>query len=374
MMPYFSQYFGNANSRSHSFGWQAEAAVEEARKSVATLIGCNPQEIVFTSGATEACNLALRGALEMYAAKGNHIITTKVEHKAVMDTCKVLEEKGAKITWLNVSEQGSINLAELEASITKATILIAIMYANNETGVLFPVKEIGEIAQKHGVLFFTDATQAVGKIAVDVIDNHISLMAFSSHKLYGPKGAGALYVRRKNPRLKITPQITGGGQENDRRSGTLNVAGIVGFGKACALCNKNLEAEAQQLKELRDKLQRGLLQIEASYLNGDENQRLPHIVNISFKGLNSSQLLSVLHKTLAISSGSACTSGSLEPSFVLKAMGLEDDRARGALRFSIGRLTTAEEIEYGISHLKQVVNKLRSESYAWQLAQKEKIH
>lgn len=368
MLPFFTEHFGNASSRSHAIGWRAEAAVEAARKAVAGLIGADtPKEIVFTSGATEACNLALRGVYERYATKGNHIITVTTEHKAVSDTCAFLQKRGADITWLSVSNDGLIDLEELEAAITPQTILIAVMYANNETGVIQPVKEVGAIASKHRILFFSDATQAVGKIPVNVLEDGISLMALSGHKIYGPKGVGALYVRRKNARVKLLPQITGGGQENDIRSGTLNVPGIVGLGKACQLAADTLTQEIQRVMVLRNDLEKRLLHIEASRLNGHPAKRIPTVCNISFKPLSSNQLLSVLHKTLAVSSGSACTSGSSDPSYVLKAMNIEEDWARGAIRFSLGRFTTREETDYAAAEVTRVVNLLRSESFEWEL-------
>ena len=371
MLPYFNRFFGNAASRHHHYGWQAEAAVEMARQQVGQLINAEPSEIVFTSGATEACNLALRGIFEMFAPKGNHIITTQTEHKAVLDTCKALEKKGACVSYLNVSEHGIINLEELEKAITPHTILIAIMYANNETGVLMPIKEIGEIAKKHKILFFTDGTQAVGKIQVNVIEDAVDIMAFSSHKIYGPKGVGALYFRRKNPRVRLVPQITGGGQEKDFRSGTLNVSGIVGFGAACNLCKSEMPAESERIKRLRDQIEKQLLQMPDTQLNGDSDSRLPHLANISFKYINSSQLLASLGKTIALSAGSACTSGSNEPSFVLKAMGIENDMAKAALRFSLGRFTTAEEVDFAISEVQRIVSQLRSQSFEYQLANKK---
>ncbi len=371
MLPYFNRFFGNAASRHHHYGWQAEAAVEMARQQVGQLINAEPSEIVFTSGATEACNLALRGIFEMFAPKGNHIITTQTEHKAVLDTCKALEKKGACVSYLNVSEHGIINLEELEKAITPHTILIAIMYANNETGVLMPIKEIGEIAKKHKILFFTDGTQAVGKIQVNVIEDAVDIMAFSSHKIYGPKGVGALYFRRKNPRVRLVPQITGGGQEKDFRSGTLNVSGIVGFGAACNLCKSEMPAESERIKRLRDQIEKQLLQMPDTQLNGDSDSRLPHLANISFKYINSSQLLASLGKTIALSAGSACTSGSNEPSFVLKAMGIENDMAKAALRFSLGRFTTAEEVDFAISEVQRIVSQLRSQSFYYQLANKK---
>ena len=371
MLPYFNRFFGNAASRNHHYGWQAEAAIEKARNQVSQLINAESSEIIFTSGATEACNLALRGIFEMFATKGNHIITSRVEHKAVLDTCKALEKKGACVSYLNVSEHGIINLEELEKAITPHTILIAIMYANNETGVLMPIKEIGEIAKKHKILFFTDGTQAVGKIQVNVIEDAVDIMAFSSHKIYGPKGVGALYFRRKNPRVRLVPQITGGGQEKDFRSGTLNVSGIVGFGAACNLCKSEMPAESERIKRLRDQIEKQLLQMPDTQLNGDSDSRLPHLANISFKYINSSQLLASLGKTIALSAGSACTSGSNEPSFVLKAMGIENDMAKAALRFSLGRFTSAEEVDFAISEVQRIVSQLRSQSFYYQLANKK---
>lgn len=367
MLPYFTKNFGNASSRSHAFGWKAQTAVEGAQKAVASLIGADPREIIFTSGSTEGCNLALRGVYEMYATKGNHIITTATEHKAVLDTCRFLQKKGAEITFLKVLKDGTVDLEALKASIKPQTILIAVMYANNETSVIQPIKEIGAIARQHNVLFFSDATQAVGKVPVNVQSDAIDLLALSAHKMYGPKGAGALFVKRRDPRVKLTPQITGGGQQNDVRSGTLNVPGIVGLGKACEICADELQTGLNDLKQLRNHLQGQLLQIEASYLNGSESSRLPHICNISFKSLSASQLLSVLNKTLAVSSGSACTSGSLDPSYVLKAMGIEDGLARGAIRFSLGRFTTREEVDFAVQEVTKAVEQLRSNSFEWQL-------
>jgi len=371
MLPYFNRFFGNAASRNHHYGWQAEVAVEKARQQVGQLINAEPSEIVFTSGATEACNLALRGIYEMFTPKGNHIITTQIEHKAVLDTCKALEKKGANVTYLGVSDKGMINLEELENVITPQTILIAVMYANNETGVIMPVKEVGAIAKRHKVLFFTDGTQAVGKIPVDVMKDEIDAMAFSSHKIYGPKGVGALYLRRKNPRVRLVPQITGGGQEKEFRSGTLNVSGIMGFGAACNLCKSEMISESERIKKLRDQIEKQLLQMPDTQLNGDNDSRLPHLANISFKYINSSQLLGSLGKTIALSAGSACTSGSNEPSFVLKAMGIANDMAKAALRFSLGRFTTVEEVEFAISEVLRCVSQLRSQSFEYQLANKK---
>jgi cysteine desulfurase len=310
MLPYFTDNFGNAASRNHPFGWAAEEAVDYAREQVANLIGADPKEIIFTSGATEADNLGIKGIFEMYASKGNHIITCTTEHKAVLDTCKHLEKLGAQVTYLEVLPDGMIDLAALENAITDKTILIAIMYGNNEIGVVQPVKEISAIARKHNVLFFTDGTQAVGKIPVDVIADGIDLMAFTAHKMYGPKGIGALYVRRKNPRVKVTAQMDGGGHERSMRSGTLNVPGIVGFGKAAEICKNEMAAESARLRILRDKLENGLLQLEESYLNGHKENRLPHTTNISFKYVEGEGLLMGFNKNIALSSGSACTSAS----------------------------------------------------------------
>ncbi|MDP4263948.1 MAG: IscS subfamily cysteine desulfurase [Bacteroidota bacterium] len=360
MTPYFTHHFGNAASRNHSFGWQAEEAVKQAREQVAKLIGAEPQEIIFTSGATEADNLAIKGVFEMYAGKGNHIITSTIEHKAVLDTCKYLEKKGAEITYLKVKDNGLIDTAELEAAIRPTTILIAIMYANNEIGTLMPVKEISDMAKKKGILFFSDATQATGKVPVDVNKDGIDLMAFSAHKMYGPKGTGALYVRRKNPRVKLAAQMHGGGHEKGMRSGTLNVPGIVGFGKACEIGMDEMKEEARRLRQLRDKLENALLKIDGASLNGDKDRRLPHITNISFQYVDGDGLMMGLNKNMAVSSGSACTSALLEPSYVLKAIGLDDDLAHSSVRFSLGRFTTEEEIDYVIVQVTSKVNELKN--------------
>ena len=362
MLPYFTTYFGNASSRVHSFGWRAEAAVEQARERAAALVNARPEEIIFTSGATEACNLALRGIFDRYAVKGNHIITSATEHKAVLDTCKALEKKGAAITFLKVNKEGITDLEELSAAIRPTTILVSVMFANNETGIIQPVKEIGAICKQQQVLFFCDATQAAGKIPVDVNEAGIDLMSFSAHKMYGPKGVGALYIRSRNPRVTITPEITGGGQERNIRSGTLNVPGIVGFGKSCELCMKQMPGEIQQLTALRNKLRDGLLNIPGTFLNGHAEIHLPHVLNLSFTDLNSSLLLSALNKTIALSSGSACTSGSLDPSYVLTAMGIEPDLAKAALRFSMGRFTTEDEIDFAIKEVTDKVAELRNET------------
>ncbi len=367
MLPYFTENYGNAASRNHPFGWSAEEAVDYAREQVAALIGADPKEIIFTSGATEGDNLAIKGVFEMYASKGNHIITATTEHKAVLDTCKHIEKSGGEVTYLQVKADGLIDLNELEAAIKDTTILIAIMYANNEIGVIQPVREISALARKHGVLFFSDAVQAVGKVPVDVNKDGIDLMAFTAHKMYGPKGIGALYVRRKNPRVKVTAQMDGGGHERGMRSGTLNVPGIVGFGKACELAMLEMDQDAKRLSVLRDKLQSELMKIEEAYVNGDEEHRLPHVTNISFKHVEGEGLLMGFNKNIALSSGSACTSASLEPSYVLKALGLGDDLAHSSLRFGLGRFTTEEQIDYTIEQVRNTVLKLREMSPLWEM-------
>ena len=359
MIPYFTEHFGNAASRNHPFGWEAEEAVDYAREQVAKLIGADPKEIIFTSGATEGDNLGIKGVFEMYASKGNHIITATTEHKAVLDTCKHIEKLGGEVTYLQVKADGLIDLKELEAAIKPTTILISIMYANNEIGVIQPVKEISSIARKHGVLFFTDSTQAVGKIPVDVNKDGIDIMAFTAHKMYGPKGVGALYVRRKNPRVKVTAQMDGGGHERGMRSGTLNVPGIVGFGKACEICRLDMEEDTKRITLLRDKLETNLLKLEEAYVNGSREHRLPHVTNISFKYVEGEGLLMGFNKNIALSSGSACTSASLEPSYVLKALGLGDDLAHSSLRFGLGRFTTEDQIDYTIKAISETVLKLR---------------
>ena len=367
MTPYFLEHYGNAASRNHPFGWEAEEAVDYAREQVAKLIGADPKEIIFTSGATEGDNLGVKGIYEMYASKGNHIITATTEHKAVLDTCKHIEKSGGEVTYLQVQPDGLIDLKDLEAAIKPTTILIAIMYANNEIGVVMPIKEISAIARKHGVLLFTDATQAVGKIPVDVNKDGIDLMAFSAHKMYGPKGVGALYVRRKNPRVKVTAQMDGGGHERGMRSGTLNVPGIVGFGKACEICMLDMEEDTKRISKMRDHLETELLKLEEAYVNGSREHRLPHVANISFKHVEGEGLLMGFNKNIALSSGSACTSASLEPSYVLKALGLGDDLAHSSLRFGLGRFTTEEQIEYTIKAISETVLKLRDMSPLWEM-------
>lgn len=362
MLPFFTAHFGNAASRSHAYGWAAEEAVKTAREQVAALTGAVPEEIVFTSGATEADNLALKGVVEMYAVKGRHIITCETEHKAVLDTCRHLEKQGVAVTYLKAGHDGLIDLSALEAAITDQTILVSVMYANNETGVIQPIRAISDIARKHGVLMMTDAAQALGKIPVDVQQEGIDLMAMSAHKLYGPKGVGALYVRRKNPRVKVTAQMDGGGHERGMRSGTLNVPAIVGFGKACELARQEMTAEAARLTILRDKLELGLLELEETSVNGATAPRLPHVTNISFKYAGGEGLMTGFSGDLAVSSGSACTSASMEPSHVLTGMGIPDDLAHSSLRFALGRFTTEEEIDFAIRTVRESVNNLREMS------------
>ncbi|MCZ2075274.1 MAG: IscS subfamily cysteine desulfurase [Bryobacteraceae bacterium] len=368
MLPYFTEKFGNAASRNHSFGWQAEEAVENARKQIADLIGANPKEIVFTSGATESDNLALKGVAEMYAERGNHIITAATEHKAILDTCKKLEKHGYRVTYMPVQKDGIIDLDMLRDAITDKTILVTIMYANNEIGVVQPVAEIGKIAKERGVLFHSDAVQAIGKIPVNVTRDNIDLMSLTGHKLYGPKGVGALYVRRRNPRVQVTSQMDGGGHERGMRSGTLNVPGIVGFGAACALAQKEMPEESARLRGLRDKLKKTLeTELDEVYVNGSLEHRLPHNLNISFAYVEGESLLMGIND-VAVSSGSACTSATLEPSYVLKALGAGDDLAHSSIRFGLGRFNTEEEIDYVGNKVVEVVKKLRELSPLYEMA------
>jgi cysteine desulfurase len=359
MSPYFTRYFGNAASRTHAFGWQAEEAVNLAREQVARLIGAEPTEIIFTSGATESDNLAIKGVFEMYRAKGNHIITVATEHKAVLDTCMHIEKEGGQVTYLPVNAEGIIDLHQLEAAIKPTTILIVVMYANNETGSIQPIKEISNIARKHAVIFFSDAVQAAGKIKIDVNKDGIDLLSLSAHKMYGPKGVGALYVRRKNPRVKLTAQMDGGGHEKGMRSGTLNIPGIVGFGKAAELAFDEIEQDNKRFNNLRNKLENAFLKLGEVKVNGSTEHRLPNVTNLSFKFTESEGLMMSFNKDIAVSSGSACTSASVEPSYVLKALGLTDDLARASLRFSLGRFTTEEEIDYAIEQVNQTVRTAR---------------
>ncbi|MDQ3141293.1 MAG: IscS subfamily cysteine desulfurase [Bacteroidota bacterium] len=368
MIPYFFEHPGNAASRSHPFGWEAEEAVDIARNRIADLIGADEKEIIFTSGATEANNLAIKGVYEMYARKGNHIITLTTEHKAVLDTCKRLEKQGAEVTYLSVSNDGLLDLNELEQAIKPTTILVSVMWANNETGVIQPIKEIGEICGRHGVLFMSDATQAVGKIPTNPREFGVHLMSFSAHKMYGPKGVGALYVSRKDPRVKVTAQMDGGGHERGMRSGTLNVPGIVGFGKAAQIAQAEMKSDSDRLSILRDKLEKGLMaRMEEVYINGNPIHRMPHVTNMSFKHVEGEGLMMTFNQNIALSSGSACTSASLEPSYVLVALGLGDDLAHSSLRFSLGRFTTEEDIDFAIQAITDGVNHMRDLSPIWEM-------
>jgi len=365
MYPYFNQIPGNAASRSHPFGWVAEEAVDRGRKQIASLLGVESKEIIFTSGATEGDNLILKGVFEMYHRKGNHIITLTTEHKAVLDACYKIEKSGGEVTYLDVDENGLVNLQSLEDTITDKTILVSIMWANNETGVIQPMMEIGEICERKGVLLMSDATQAVGKIPVKPKEVGVHLLALSAHKMYGPKGIGAIYVCSKNPRVKITAQMDGGGHERGMRSGTLNVPGIVGLGAASALMGSSMSTEKERLQKLRDHLERALLTIEESYVNGKEADRLSHVCNIAFRFVESEALIATFNQTIAVSTGSACTSASLDPSHVLIGMGLSEDMAYSSIRFSLGRYTTKEEIDRTINLVKKGVEKLRARSPIW---------
>ena len=369
MLPYFVEKFGNAASRNHAFGWAAEEAVEHARKQIAKLIKADSKEIVFTSGATESDNLAIKGVLEMYNEKGDHIITSSTEHRAVIDTAKSLEAKGkATATYLPVDKFGMVNPEDVRKAITDKTVLISVMLANNEIGTINPVKEIGKIAKEKGILFHCDATQGVGKIPVDVQDMGIDLMSFSAHKIYGPKGVGALYVRKKNPRVRLAAQMDGGGHERGMRSGTLPVPLIVGFGKACELCEQEMATESVRLAAMRDRLQAGIMkEIDEAYLNGHATQRLPHNLNISFAYVEGESLLMGM-KDIALSSGSACTSATLEPSYVLRALGVGVELAHSSIRFGLGRFNTDEEIDYTIKKVIEIVTKLREMSPLYEMA------
>jgi cysteine desulfurase len=368
MLPYFYEMPGNAASRNHPYGWKAEEAVDYAREQIAALLDVDSKEIIFTSGATESDNLALKGVYEMYGSKGNHIITTKTEHKAVLDTCKKLEKMGAEVTYLEVQNDGLINLAQLEAAIKPTTILVSIMWANNETGVIQPMKEIGDICAKYGVLFMSDATQAVGKIKTHPREVGVHLMAFTGHKMYGPKGVGALFVNRKNPRVKVTAQMDGGGHERGMRSGTLNVPGIVGFGKAAEIAKLEMEADAARLSKLRDKLQKYFTEnVEEVVVNGNQEHRMPHVTNISFKHVEGEGLMMTFNQNIAVSSGSACTSTSLEPSYVLVALGLGDDLAHSSIRFSLGKFTTDQDIDDAIDLVSRGVHHMRELSPIWEM-------
>lgn len=368
MLPYFTNQFGNAASRNHSFGWQAEGGVDSARGQIAALINASPKEIIFTSGATESDNLAIKGVAEMYRERGNHIITAVTEHKAVLDTCKRLEKHGYHVTYLPVNKQGLIDLDELRAAITDQTILITIMYANNEIGVLQPIEEIGKIAREKKVLFHTDAVQAAGKILFDVQKMNVDLASLSAHKMYGPKGVGAVYVRRRNPRVQLSAIIDGGGHERGMRSGTLNVPGIVGFGAACEIAQKEMPKEMERLCALRDRLYQGFTSgLDEIYLNGSLEHRLPHSLNLSFAYVEGESLLMGIND-IAVSSGSACTSATLEPSYVLKALGVGEDLAHTSIRFGLGRFNTEEEVDYVIDRVAETVNRLRELSPLYEMA------
>ncbi len=371
MMPYLTGIFGNAASRNHSFGWEAEAGVEKAREQIAKLIGASAKEIIFTSGATEATNLAIKGVAEMYRERGNHIITQVTEHKATLDTCKRLEKSGYRITYLPVMADGLIDIDDLKRAIVTEgpdkTILVSIMYANNEIGVIQPVREIGALCHEKGVLFHTDGVQAVGKIPVNVITDNIDIMSLTAHKIYGPKGVGALYVRRRNPRVQLAEQINGGGHERGMRSGTLNVPGIVGMGKACELCMEEMEAEGKRLAELRDYLKNKLeAALDYTQVNGNMEHHLPGNLNMSFVYVEGESLLMGIND-IAVSSGSACTSATLEPSFVLKALGLGDDVAHSSIRFGLGRFNTKAEVDYVSDKIIQVVQHLRELSPLYEM-------
>jgi cysteine desulfurase len=360
MLPYFTEKFGNAASRSHAYGWESEAAVDAAREQVAKLIGASlAREIVFTSGATESDNLAIKGIADSYREKGNHIVTCVTEHKAVLDSCKVLQKHGYQVTYLRVDSDGFIDLQVLKDALTERTILISIMAANNEIGTIQPVKAIGRLAKERGILFHSDATQAVGKIPINVEEMGIDLLSVTAHKMYGPKGIGALYVRSAKPRVKLNSIIDGGGHERGMRSGTLNVAGIVGLGKACALAQQEMSGEAKRLTALRERLRDGILsRLEEVYINGHATQRLPGNMNMSFAYVEGESLLMAL-KEIAVSTGSACTSASLEPSYVLSAIGVADELAHTAIRFGLGRFNTEDEVDYTIGRVVEEVNRLR---------------
>jgi cysteine desulfurase len=368
MLPYFSQVYGNAASRNHQFGWKAEEAVEKGRKQVADLINASAKEIIFTSGATESDNLAIKGVAWMYREKGNHIVTAPTEHKAVLDTCKRLEKEGSQVTYLPVQKDGLINLDDLKAALTEQTILVSVMAANNEIGVLQPIAEIGKLCRERGILFHTDAVQGVGKIPLDVQAMDIDLMSISAHKMYGPKGVGALYVRRKNPRVQLTPIIDGGGHERGMRSGTLNVPGIVGLGKACEISKQEMAAESERLRAWGDRLKDGILsQLDEVYINGSMEHRLPNNLNMSFAYVEGESLLMGIND-IAVSSGSACTSATLEPSYVLKALGVGDELAHTSIRFGLGRFNTEEEVDYVIRRVVETVKRLRELSPLYEMA------
>jgi cysteine desulfurase len=368
MLPYFTEKFGNAASRNHSFGWAGEEAVEIARQQIASLINATPKEIIFTSGATESDNLMIKGVAEMYREKGNHIITQAIEHKAVLDTCKRLEKYGYEVTYLPVGKDGRVDPEDVRKAIRPTTILISIMYANNEIGIINPMAEIGKIAKEHGIIFASDGVQAVGKIPVDVQKDNIDLLAITGHKIYGPKGVGALYVRRRNPRVQLSAILDGGGHERGMRSGTLNVPSIVGLGKACEICQQEMAQESARLLALRERLKAGLeAKLDEVFVNGSLEHRLPNNLNMSFAYVEGESLLMGIHD-IAVSSGSACTSATLEPSYVLKALGVGEDLAHTSIRFGLGRFNTQEEVDYVIEKMVQVVTKLRELSPLYEMA------
>lgn len=368
MLPYFYDKPGNAASRTHPFGWIAEEAVDQARNQLAELIGADTRELVFTSGATEADNLAMKGIYALYQRKGRHIVTLKTEHKAVLDSAEALEKIGAEVTYLDVRPDGRVDLQVLEAALRPDTILVSVMWANNETGVIQPMAAIGEICARHGVLLMSDATQAVGKIPVQPRETGVHLMAFSAHKMYGPKGIGALYVSRQRPRVKVAAQMDGGGHEQGMRSGTLNVPAIVGFGKAAAIAAEEMQTEAERLSSLRDRLERELQQqLEAVQVNGDTAHRLPHVSNLSFRYVDAETLISTFNRSIAVATGSACSSASLEPSHVLRAMGLTDDWLKGAIRFSFGRFSEPQDVTATVEAISRGVKQLREVSPVWEM-------
>ena len=367
MLPYFTETFGNAASRNHAFGWQAEEIVGEARDQIASIIGASGREIVFTSGATESDNLALQGVAEFYKVKGNHLITVPTEHKAILDTCQYLEQKGFEVTYLDVDKYGEIDLQQLQDVIKDSTILVSIMAANNEIGTVQPLKEIGAITRSKGVLFHCDATQGIGKIPIDVDEMNIDLLSMTAHKIYGPKGIGALYARRKRPRVRLSPIIHGGGHERGMRSGTLNVSGIVGFAKAIEICQAEMDSEGERLVNLRERLYKSLTdKLDYVFLNGHPTRRLPGNLNLSFAYVEGESLIMGI-SDIAVSSGSACTSASLEPSYVLRALGVGDELAHSSIRFGLGRFTTVEEIYYTAEKVIATVSRLREMSPLYEM-------
>lgn len=369
MRPYFTEVFGNAASRNHEFGWKAEEAIENARKQVADLIGASPKEIIFTSGATESDNLAIKGVAEMYYDRGDHIITVVTEHKAVLDPCKKLEKRGFKVTYLSVGSDGLISPDDVKNAMTDKTILVSVMLVNNEIGVVQPVAEIGKICKERGVLFHTDAVQGLGKVPFDVNSFRVDLASITGHKIYGPKGVGALYVRRKNPRVTLTPMIDGGGHERGMRSGTLNVTGIVGLGKAAELAKAEMAEESERLLALREKLRKGIMdEVPEVYVNGSLEQRVPGNLNVSFAYVEGESLLMGI-SDIAVSSGSACTSASLEPSYVLKALGVGEELAHSSIRFGLGRFNTEEQVDYVVGRVNESVGRLRDLSPLWEMVQ-----